>query len=173
MIALCEPKTICGPCPEPPPPVIPPCIGFSAIAQVIVTIAPQNVITLMAFDTEEFDHGNFYDPTVGNFNWTPPAGLITVGGAVVYTTQPTGIVSMNSIIFKNNNPFKYGNRNAEQVNQFNRSIVSIVDEANGSDFYDLRIFHNGPAQQVTPLAGDTGSQIYFWGACLGVVCGEE
>lgn len=120
---------------------------------------------ILRIDLEIFDEGGKYDPVA--FGWTPSAGIVTVKGCVSMSVVGSANFTVSGI-FKNGVIWKKGSvvtGSGSQNNQ--RSVVSVVDQADGTDFYQLVVRHNGPAATI---AFSNARLTYFSGAQQGRQC---
>jgi len=112
--------------------------------------------TKVQCDVETFDVGSAYDSTT-NFRFTPPAGKYLIGGGthafggngVAYYFRVM-IYKNGSVLYPDHLISGFGNSGNEQG-----SNTSVLDIANGTDYYELYMY----------LAGGSGN-IYnsaFWG----------
>jgi hypothetical protein len=111
-------------------------VGFSAhkntTGQTGITSGTDTKIT---FPTEAFDVGSYYDAP--NSKWTPPAGLVSVSaGMVISGTFTTSGHILK--VFKNGAVLRQVFTEAATAD-FGMNI-SIVDQANGTDFYEIYVF---------------------------------
>jgi hypothetical protein len=116
--------------------------------------------TKITFGTERFDVNGNYD--AANSKWTPPAGKVLITGAVFWnvgTTVGNFILSV----------FKNGVRYDDQITTNYTAVsalgnmIAIVDDANGTDFYELYGF--GSTGTTLTIDG-TASATYFMGYML-------
>lgn len=118
--------------------------------------------TKVTFTTEIFDNGNHYDTSLSR--WTPPAGVVLVTAGVTldatFSVNDTWIVAIykNGTVLKQKNDVFYNN-GAPPIAQHTESI-SVVDSANGTDYYEVFIYEN-PGGTPEVLAG--ANVTYFMG----------
>jgi hypothetical protein len=113
-------------------------------------------LTKITFTTELFDANSDYD--AANSKWTPPAGKVLIIGAVFWSAN-IGNGNFITSVFKNGTRFKdvvQTNAGAATWGGF----VSIIDNANGSDFYE--IFASGPTTASNGTIDGT-TATYFMG----------
>lgn len=92
--------------------------------------------TKLTFTTEIFDTGGFYD--AANSRWTPSAGKVIVSAsAFLFSTLTTGGVCEISI-YKNGARYKSADIGA--AGGFDGLNVTVIDDANGTDFYEAYIY---------------------------------
>lgn len=117
--------------------------------------------TLITFPTEEWDDGAFFASNA----WTPPAGKVAldagvhfdaanmVDGASVYLT-----FYKNGAELKRGTTYRIGAANAVVV------IGSIIDEADGDDFYEVYAFASGAGNKTVLASVGTFFQGHMLGA---------
>ena len=147
------------------------CVGFSASQSVGTFIPGINIFTLLVLNVEAFDVGGFYDNVT--FRFTPPKGLYKMEGVVT-----SGVVSLrqgircgiakNGVPIPPAKPYKIGNsRGLNFTNNIMIANISIVEEANGTDFYQLVAATTQPAGTIANASDQlTG----FFCAALGLQC---
>jgi hypothetical protein len=118
---------------------------------------PPGAFTLVTFPTEIFDTGNFFNAATGK--WTPPAGRILLcASAYVSSGLTAGTIILS--VFKNNVRFKDTlQRTATADFGIN---IAIIDDANGTDTYEIRIFGNTASTYTV----DGTTATYFMGYML-------
>jgi hypothetical protein len=117
--------------------------------------------TKLTFETERFDTGSYYDnsATASGSRWTPPAGRVLIMGAAFWSA---GTIVGNFIL----SVFKNGVRLVDQIANNDTAAallgnnISIIDDANGTDFYELYGF--GSTGTTLTVSG-TASATYFMG----------
>lgn len=118
--------------------------------------------TKATFTNEVFDQGSYYD--AANSKWTPPAGLVTLTCSIYMGgTFTTGTHYESVMIWKNgavlSDVFQYSpNASLQQV------IVTTIDSANGTDYYECYGNHTVASGTVT-FKGDVRYS-YFAGSTL-------
>lgn len=106
--------------------------------------------TKVTFTTEIFDQGSAYDAP--NSKWTPPVGIVQISAGVLCTTNVTDAAIFQFAIYKNGAVFKETLDLAAGAGNKGLSL-SLVDQANGTDFYELYIWQNtGSNVTVSGLA---------------------
>lgn len=96
-----------------------------------------NTDTKIAMLTEEFDIGSLYDGAT-NSRWTPPAGKIRISGGVSYSGTLTATSSATIYIYKNGSIFKTTFlRHGSTASNY--AMITALDNANGTDYYELWI----------------------------------
>jgi hypothetical protein len=121
-----------------------------------------SAFTIVTWSTEIFDTGsNFASNT-----WTPPAGLITTAATLNTsgTNQVNGAFFIVSI-FKNAVRFKDQYLEVIATGTPLSATVSIVDQANGTDTYDVRVFIDTTGASGT--VGGIATQTYWTGMAFG------
>lgn len=89
----------------------------------------------ITFTSEAFDIGSYYDTT--NSRWIPPAGLVRISGHVTFSSVDDA--ACQASLYKNGAIFAGGSV-AGQISNAGRSVVSAVDLANGTDYYEYYAF---------------------------------
>lgn len=108
----------------------------------------------VTFDTEDTDVGAHYDTT--NSRWTPPAGPVKIT-AHVYFTLATASSNTNILIYKNGSLLK-GAISPNTAAGVVGALISIIDVANGTDYYEVWVTPSG-----TPTAVANVNFTYFQG----------
>lgn len=110
-------------------------VGFAAHKNGTDQTGVANIThTKVTFTTELFDVGGYYD--AGNSKWTPPAGLVQLSLTLyMQGMDATGLVQPE--IYKNGAILKAA------VNYQSRAdgggTITIVDQANGTDYYEAYV----------------------------------
>jgi hypothetical protein len=91
-----------------------------------------NVNTKMVFTTEVFDINNRYDST--NSRWTPTAGVVILGAGLYFSAGVRNNTFPQAMIFKNG--ICIGQNGAQSIANAAYTDVTVVDQANGTDFYE-------------------------------------
>lgn len=118
--------------------------------------------TKVTFTTELFDVGSYYD--AANSKWTPPAGRVMITALIYVTGTFTGAGSGPTVIavWKNGAVFKEGFFYPALANNGNAPIV-IIDDANGTDFYEIYV------RQVVSASTATVDGTAKWSYVMGTV----
>jgi hypothetical protein len=135
-------------------------VGFSAHKNGANQSIPAATQTKVTFGTEIYDIGSFYDPALAR--WTPPAGLVHIDAGLMIAGAATGFVSICSV-YKNGAILKSGNL-APAPDGSVGTQVSIDDEANGTDFYE--VFASVPPTSTATITG-AAQATFFMGHLLG------
>lgn len=120
-----------------------------------------NVMTKVALQTEVYDVGGYYDAP--NSRWTPPAGKLSLTGAIYFSTCTIGDLSLLTI-FKNGARYRDGGGYYIGATNLGYASIAMQDDANGTDFYELYCFVAGAAG--TRVANGAISATWFAGALL-------
>lgn len=121
-----------------------------------------STFTIITWSTEIFDTGsNFASNT-----WTPPVGLITTSATLNTsgTNQALGAFFIVSI-FKNGTRFKDQYLEVIAAATPISATVSMVDQANGTDTYDVRVFIDTTGS--TGTVSGVATQTYWTGMAFG------
>ena len=90
------------------------------------------VNTKIGFTSEVFDVNNKYDLT--NSRWTPAAGVVIVGAGLYFSAGVRNNTFPQAMIFKNG--ICIGQNGAQSVSNNAYTDVTVVDFANGTDYYE-------------------------------------
>lgn len=115
--------------------------------------------TKVTFTTEDFDQGGYYDST--NSRWTPPAGVVRISACISANNSLTTDTGLINSIYKNGAFLKRSQNTV--ANTFGNAVVSIVDLANGTDYYEVYV--NGTSGGTFDVAGATWNT-YFQGEAI-------
>lgn len=119
------------------------------------------VDTKCTFTTEAFDTGSYYD--AANSKWTPPSGKVMLAAQFYGTgTIATGS-SYVVAIWKNGAVLKEGFIYSGSANNGNCNIT-VVDDANGSDYYEVYVRFSGVTGTAT--VDGTAKWSFFMGTTL-------
>jgi hypothetical protein len=90
-------------------------------------------------NAEMFDVGSYYDTAFGRY--TPPAGLYQLNGKVVFSGNPVGAW----VVTLNKNGIEIARHHSFQATAgvIESGSVSVIAEANGSDYFTVRIYFDG------------------------------
>ncbi|WP_456723046.1 hypothetical protein [Bradyrhizobium sp. USDA 4350] len=120
------------------------------------------VATKVTFGTKLFDPDGCFDNTT-NYRWTPPAGKVVITAALWLTgTWPSANTSTIQV-YKNGAQFRGGFNDGGVANDAT-CFVTIVDDANGTDFYELYASAATTSGTVTVKGNSTWS--FFMGTVL-------
>lgn len=138
-----------------------PAVSFSAhkngTNQTLTNVATDQKVT---FTTEVWDTGGLYD--AANSKWTPPAGLVQLV-AQVFVSAATDQVQYHVSIYKNGALLKVGNV-LEASGALNVSPnITVLDQANGTDFYEVTI---ALSDSVSKAVAGAVAFTYFQGTAL-------
>ena len=131
--------------------------SFSAHNNGVAQSIPNAAHTKLTFSTEAFDIGSKFAAST----WTPSAGIVMLDGAVSLpcTAGSNTIVS----VFKNGVAYKRGAQLLGSAAGNQVATVSCIDNANGTDTYELFAFQDtGVAQNTNGAAIVT----YFQGTSI-------
>jgi len=109
--------------------------------------------TKLTFATEAFDIGSFYD--AANSKWTPPAGLVQIIGRAYLSVVTNGICGI--AVYKNGVLSKTALYNTDST--ADGVEISIIDRANGSDYYELYVY--GTAVTTATVSGAATSSFFM------------
>lgn len=114
-------------------------------------------VTKVTYTTETSDVGSYYDAT--NSKWTPPAGAVLIGAVV---NAIAGVVDQNRgqlRIYKNGTPLTIKTTSPSGA-QFCPIDIMANDIANGTDYYEIYFYLEGPGNKTIEGAVE---QAYFFG----------
>jgi hypothetical protein len=124
-----------------------------------------NAYTKLTFTTERFDQGSYYDAP--NSKWVPPAGLVQISGQVFLTAH---VATANNTVLK---LIKNGSTDIATGIILGSAIssaacnLSCVDQANGTDFYELFVFFFSDDAGNDGVADGNVFHVYFCGHWVG------
>jgi hypothetical protein len=118
-----------------------------------------NVNTKMNFNTEVFDINNKYDST--NSRWTPAAGAIVIGAGLLFLSGIRNNTFPQVLIMKNGTAIAQSG--AQTSSDTSISPITIVDYANGTDYYECYANANSTS---TSTVGAINFVTTFYGAVL-------
>ena len=101
--------------------------------------AGSSAFTKLALNNKVFEVGGSHYDNVTNFRWTPPAGVVAIS-ACLATADPITIAVGQYVIpaiFKNGVRIAEGIQMQAFANKADGTTVLFVDQANGTDFYEL------------------------------------
>lgn len=93
--------------------------------------------TKVTFETEVRDVGGYYDPTTSR--WTPPAGRVLVSAVLNLGGTITASTISYAVIYKNGSAVAHAGFVAVS-NAGTPGPVIFIDDANGTDFYEVYVF---------------------------------
>lgn len=132
--------------------------AFSAYKAANQTGIADTTYTQLTLDSTNFNTGSYF--STGTGRWTPPAGLVTMTSAA--TVQ--GTIALGNVfaitIYKNGSVFKEADF-PSGTNQ-GGGIITIYDQANGTDYYDARVWIDVTSGTANTVASNT----YFAGAWI-------
>lgn len=132
-----------------------PVISFSAHKNSTnQTGVPTGTFTKITYATELFDNGGLYDAAT-NYRWTPPPGTLTLTGAIGYSSG-VDQASFSISIRKNGSDFRGARSTASGTDIINQD-ATIVDECNGTDYYEVFAYHEGGSDRTI-----LGTQLYTY-----------
>lgn len=115
--------------------------------------------TKVAATAEAYDQGGYYDAP--NAKWTPPAGLVRMTACVQFSG--TNIVDTQATIagiYKNGSELAECLIRATASSAANASMVTVEDQANGTDYYEMWAFCGNPGSGDKTIAG--GTTVTYW-----------
>ena len=119
---------------------------------------PTGTNAKLVMNAEDFDVGGHYDPAT-NYRWTPPSGTVFIQCNALLTTFNSSN-TYNLRIVKNgvSNP-AISQDTFKVAGAFMVARTSIIDIANGSDYYEVHVNNVGTAAiVVNNAAQNTGVQ---------------
>lgn len=117
--------------------------------------------TKVTFGTEVFDAGSYYDTT--NSRWTPPAGPVLLSCTIFVTgTFTTG--QSQVALYKNGAADAITANYSVTGGAVGGLIATVVDTANGTDYYECFVYADVSSGTSTVLGTATVS--YFSGSTL-------
>lgn len=108
--------------------------------------------TKISFNTETFDQGSYYDNAT-NFRWTPPAGKVLLSFNIITGTGEQANSVTQAQLYKNGSSLCLTNRNDPAVNTSFGLGTTIVDNANGTDYYEVFYFGQSGGTITVNAAG--------------------
>jgi hypothetical protein len=113
-------------------------VCFKATLDGTDAVVPANTTTILPFNTEEINAGEFFD--TGTYSFTPPAGTyrLSVRGLQLNTTADNEILRVS--ICKNDSPVASQIYHGIASGSSIPFSLSTVVEANGEDYFDARYF---------------------------------
>lgn len=122
--------------------------------QTINTTTP----TKLTWSTEAFDVGSYF----ASDKWTPPAGTAILTAAAVTRTDYTDSETFYVRIYKNGSFFA-GAHGDGASNLVAGASVSVVDQCNGSDYYEVYV---ASAAETTWLIEGASQYTFFSGSMI-------
>lgn len=135
--------------------------SFKATLSANQTNIADNTNTKLAFDTEAFDIGGYYDAAT-NYRWTPPAGRVRLEAMAFVTGTFAADAASSLKIYKNGSLFGLSAGTYSQVANENVCSVSAVDVANGTDYYEVFVITDTSSGTVTAVDQDFRSYFAGW-----------
>lgn len=123
-------------------------------------IAP-STFTKIPFPTEVIDEGGKYDASTSR--WTPPAGLLMIGGQAYLSGGLVDQQQINLAIYKNGSALANLDIKATYLTNPQAVCGQIVDVCDGDDYYELYIWANGAGNKTV---NGNAFNTYFYGATL-------
>lgn len=137
-----------------------------AVGSQAVTASTFTKVTLTNAST---NIGGYYDAV--NSKWTPPAGMVSIDAAVYFPGGPYTASAAGIAVFKNGANYRENIR-ILAVGANPSAQISITDQCNGTDFYEL--FANTPAlSSGSAFFGASTNDTYFSGAMLQGAQGQQ
>lgn len=131
--------------------------SFSANNNSVAQSIPNAANTKLTFSTNEYNVGGAFSSS----KWTPPSRLVMLSGAVSLPTTALSITYVS--IYKNGVEFKRGVQVQSPNVTANSAVVTCMDIANGSDYYELWAFQSTGGAANTNAAP---SLTYFQGSTV-------
>lgn len=116
-----------------------------------------SVSTVVNFPTEAWDTGGEYN--TGTYRFTPAAGKYLLGASIAAKVDTDDIVSMT--IYKNANEYAQVTDKASSDLQLLTVDLTCLAEASGSDYFEVKGYHNYGA--ATGILGADYKSVYFYG----------
>lgn len=118
-------------------------------------------VQLITFTSVVFDTGSAYSTGTGRF--TPPAGKYLLTGAVATGAGAPDATVLVSLLYKNGSQHKSGNfTNCAFTGNACGSTFTCIVEANGTDFFDMRVSQANGLLSTVAMTGQT-TDTYFQG----------
>lgn len=114
-----------------------------------------SVETKATWSTEVYDIGGFF----ASDKWTPPAGKVHMDAAILMNGDYATGALLRIVIYKNGASFKYSTDSGSNVFGAGGASISIDDDANGTDFYEMYVLGDTTTGTNT-LNGD--AKLTFW-----------
>jgi hypothetical protein len=126
--------------------------GVRAVKSADQTGVPSGALTKVTYNTEVFDTDNHYNPSTSV--WTPRAGFVDIKAKVNIVAGVVDQATYQIYIFKNGAQLEgavdYASGNATiQVS------VSVIDQANGTDYYEVYVYAAGAGTKTI----DSGASV--------------
>lgn len=118
--------------------------------------------TKVTFGTEAFDQGGYYDTATSK--WTPPAGKVLVTTNITLSAGMVDQQTLYGVIYKNGAALAQNNAHLSGTNAKGVS-VSVIDSANGTDYYEAYVYVTTGTPPPTTIDG-LAIRTYFQGAVL-------
>ncbi len=141
-----------------------PCFGANKASSDQTGIADATV-TKVTFTTEAYDVGSLYDAP--NSRWTPPAGPVLLHSRMsISGTWAAGSGITYVTIKKNGVDAFFGAPNISPGANGNQLQITELDNANGTDYYEMAVYMDVSSGTGQVTAG-AGVSSYWWGVWLG------
>lgn len=119
------------------------------------------VQTKVTFTTEVWDTGGYYD--AANSKWTPPAGPVALVGCLNYSGGVVTSGNFQTLLYKNGSLYANVPVDAFGNGVSMAPLISFIDLANGTDFYEIYALGSGTGNKT--VSGATNAT-FFGGTCL-------
>jgi hypothetical protein len=117
--------------------------------------------TKISFGTELFDVGGNYDATT-DYRWMPPAGKVLIQWNVGFAAGLQANSVTQGILRKNGVNLKMANRNEPPAGGTFTLGACVVDDANGTDYYEVFVF----GQTASTISIDGSSSVTFFSGSM-------
>lgn len=138
-------------------------VAFSAHRAGVGFNVANNSVTVVDFTTEEYDTNSSFDTATDRF--TPPLGKYHLTGCV-RTTAGVDNGSIVVMVYKNGVQYKSGNFELVGGTNAGGSVVSCIVDANGTDYFDLRVIQVNSTLSTLTFDGSS-TDCYFQGHRIG------
>lgn len=120
--------------------------------------------TKITFPTEAWDTGSYYD--AANSRWTPPPGLVHITAVVRLSAGLADGAYYAIMLYKNGSSLRDGvGLQARNVGIPLAPAISVIDVANGTDYYEVYLWPGGVSGGNKTAAG-IAVWTYFQGHAL-------
>jgi hypothetical protein len=114
-----------------------------------------NAFTKLTWSTEAFDVGNLF----GSDKWTPPAGKVLLSAAAHFVANANDCPTIITAIYKNGTELARS-RCDRPSNREVHLPLTFIDDANGTDYYEVYVFHLETGGGSATISGGTGSTFF-------------
>lgn len=114
--------------------------------------------TKVTFPTEDWDVGGYFDNAT-NYRWTPPAGTCIITASLAITDLASIPLDGYVHIYKNGS--------AHRVSNMGTHTITVIDQCNGTDYYEVFVQASDSDFGVRPNnAGGSGVGTFFSGSMI-------